>query len=483
MKMTIQYPFKSMRWMQLMVVVIGLFCWVGCIKDYKDQTFITNTNLSILQTNKSNLESLLSGSTYGTAPGTYPEASKTILTAAISKIETTIKDVQAGTSSMTDTQLEQEVAAVNQAIDDFKNSRLYNLSADAQQYVTNLKAKASSYSTILNDTTKWGNHKGQYPLESKDILQSAITSLLTLAENILSGAITNMTQAQYDDAIQAAEASMKKVEDSKWAEDHLVWDLFVDGNNGGYIDFGYSPDYVNFGSDGNQSFTIELWVNVKEYCNKSGEDNSTFLSTLVNNGTWGGWRSQDRNKGLYQRSMVAYWNDQAQTTSGEWEPRITKSAGFTQNRWTHYAFVFNDKGLLGNANYKCYNMVDGVRSGDIINIGETYRTYTYASSVKYQVPMTAFCSLANDGSRNEYFSGYIKKIRIWKTSRTEDQVRSAYLDTETDATANNANLVAAWDIETLGSMPTATAIKDLTGRHTATLKGTYKWVESTTVSQ
>ena len=48
-------------------------------------------------------------------------------------------------------------------------------------------------------------------------------------------------------------------------------------NAGSYIDFGYSEDYVKFGEDDNQAFTIELWVNIKEYCNKQGEDNCTFL--------------------------------------------------------------------------------------------------------------------------------------------------------------------------------------------------------------
>lgn len=100
--------------------------------------------------------------------------------------------------------------------------------------------------------------------------------------------------------------------------------------------------------------------------------------------------------------------------------------------------------------------------------------------------MTGFCALDEDGNRKEWFSGYIKKIRIWKTNRTEDQIKQSYLGVESDVTANNANLVAAWDFESTGAMPTGTEIKDLTGRHTATLKGpdgSYKWVESSSINQ
>lgn len=469
---------------QLVAILIGLLLGSGCIKSYKDQTFLTGTSLSTLQTNKSNLETLLSNATYGTAPGTYPEASKTILNTAISKLATAISGLQAG-GSMTDAELELQLAGVNQAIDDFKNSRLYNLSPEAQQYITALKAKALEYESILNDNTKWGNHQGQYPVESKVILQNAITALRTMAENILSGSITNMTQAMYDDAMQAAAVAMQKLEDTKWKEDNITWNLFVDGNNGGYIDFGYSPDYVQFGDNNNQAFTVELWVNVSAYCNVAGQDNSTMLSTMTQKDYWSGWRAQDRNKGLL-RTMVAHWQDSGPSNPQEWEPGYKKSDNWTLNRWTHYAFLFRDKGLPGfdtPTDVKCYSMVDGLRQGDIIRVGESWRTYINDNSIKYQVHMTGFCSLDDNGNPQEGFSGYIKKVRIWKTNRTEDQVRSAYLGAETDVTADNPNLVAAWDFEKVGNQPTGTEFKDLTGKHTATLKGAFKWVESSTVPQ
>jgi len=484
MKALINQSLSPFRLTALISFIVGLCFALGCNSDTKNQVFITDTNLSILQTHRDNLVSLLNSSKYGTAPGTYPEASKDILNSEIKDLDDAISNLKSG-STLSKEQLAEKVTHINQVIDTFKDSRLYNLSGQAQQYATLLKAKAKEFDNLLKDPSKWGNHKGQYPVESKAFLETAITALNNMVENILSGAITNMTQALYDDAIQSADQAMQKVEDTKWQEDNITWNLFVDGNKGGYIDFGYSPDYVQFGADGQQAFTIELWVNFTAYCSQPGQDNSTFLSTMTQQDYWSGWRAQDRTKGLV-RTMVAHWEDDGPTNAREWEPGWKKSDNWTLNRWTHYAFLFRDQGLPGfdtPTDVKCYSMVDGQRQGEIIRVGEPWRTYIEDNSVKYKVHMTGFCSLDNNGNRQEGFSGYIKKIRIWKTNRTEDQVRNDYLDLSTDVTADNPDLVAAWDFEKRGDMPSATEFKDLTGRHTATLKGDFKWVESSDVPQ
>lgn len=484
MKALLNQTLKTVRLSRLICFLAGLCFVFGCNSDTKDLGFITDTNLSTLQAQRDNLESLLNSSRYGTAPGTYPEASKEILTAEIKDLDDIISSLKSG-GSLSKEQLAAKVTAVNQAIDQFKDSRLYNLSEDARQFATLLKAKAKAFDNLLKDSSKWGNHKGQYPVESKAYLENAITALNNMVENILSGSIANMTQALFNDAIQSADQAMQKVEDTKWQEDNIVWNLFVDGNRGGYIDFGYSPDYVRFGTDGQQAFTVELWVNITDYCNEPGQDNSTFLSTMTNRDYWSGWRAQDRKKGL-MRTMVAHWEDDGPTNPKEWEPGWKKSDNWNQNRWTHYAFIFRDQGLPGfdtPTDVKCYSVIDGQRQGEIIRVGEPWRTYIEDNSVKYQVHMTGFCSLDNDGHRQEGFSGYIKKIRIWKTNRTEEQIRNDYLDLSTDVTADNPDLIAAWNLEKRGDKPSATEFKDLTGRHTATLKGEFKWVESSQVPQ
>ena len=127
---------------------------------------------------------------------------------------------------------------------------------------------------------------------------------------------------------------------------------------------------------------------------------------------------QDRTKGLL-RTMVAHWQNNNHTTPEEWEPGWKKSDNWTKDRWTHYAFLFRDKGLPGfdtPTDVKCYSMIDGTRQGEIIRVGESWRTYINEQSIANQIHMTGFCMMDNSGNRNEWFSGYIKKIRIWKTN-------------------------------------------------------------------
>ena len=430
---------------------------------------------------------LLKNSTYGTAPGTYPETGKDVLNAAIAELDALIERVEGG-EELDETTLEAAVAKVNKAIDEFKNSKYYNLSPEAQQYINNLLAKADEILAIVNDDTKWGNHQGQYPVDNKSVLESAAQDLESLAERIKSGSITDMTQEIYDEAIAAADKKVEEVEDSAWPDNsQITWNLFVDGNAGSYIDFGYSEDYVKFGEDDNQAFTIELWVNIKEYCNKDGEDNCTFLSTMTNDPYWSGWRAQDRTKGLL-RTMVAHWQDDNHSNPQEWEPGWKKSDNWTKDRWTHYAFLFRDKGLPGfdtPTDVKCYSMIDGTRQGEIIRVGESWRTYINKQSIANQIHMTGFCMMDNSGNRNEWFSGYIKKIRIWKTNRTENQVYASYMGNEEGINADNADLVDAWDFEVKGDQPTQSATRTITGvkGHTATLVGdNWQWVESTAIS-
>ena len=276
--------------MLLSFLLISSLAGIFTACDDIEDEYITDTQLSILQESRTSLNYLLKNSTYGTAPGTYPETGKDILNAAIAELDALITRVEAG-EELDETTLEAAVAKVNQAIDEFKNSKYYNLSPEAQQYINNLLAKADEILAIVNDETKWGNHQGQYPVENKSVLESAAKDLESLAERIKSGSITDMTQEIYDEVIAAADKKVEEVEDSAWPDNsQITWNLFVDGNAGSYIDFGYSEDYVKFGEDDNQAFTIELWVNIKEYCNRQGEDNCTFLSTMTNDPYWSGWR-------------------------------------------------------------------------------------------------------------------------------------------------------------------------------------------------
>ena len=458
--------------------------------DDKDNEYISDTQLSILKDNRTSLSYLLKNSTFGTAPGTFPEASKEILNNAIAELDQLITKVKGG-EMFDEATFEATIAKVNQAIDEFKNSKYYNLSPEAQKFISDLMAKADELREMIANEALWGNHQGQYPVEGKATLESAAEDLESLADRIKTSAITDMTQEIYDDAIAAADKKLQEVENSAWPEDNLVWNLFVDGNKGGYIDFGYSEDFVKFGDDNNQNFTIELWINIKEFCSKSGEDNSTFLAAFVNSPR-SGWRVQYRkvNGGNehWLRGSMAHWQNEGPKDPEWWEPRAIVNN--PKDKWTHFAFAVADNGVPGfdppQEHTKSCVFVNGSQSGEVIRVGEAWRTYINNGCIEEKMPMTAFCRLNTDKTtREEYFSGYIKYMRIWKGIRSRDDLRLSAMG-QVDVDPNDPNLVAAWDFEVLGAQPTGTTITDITGRHVATLKGpegTYQWVESTTIAQ
>lgn len=472
--------------------LLFLCCLTGVFTacdDIKDE-YIADTQLSILQENRASLTYLLKNSTYGTAPGTYPEAGKDILNTAIAELDEFIKRVEGG-ETLDEAALETVIAKVNQAIDRFKDSKYYNLSEDAQRYINELMSKADDIRSVIKDETKWGNHKGQYPVEGKSILEAAAEDLDAMADRIRTGAITAVTQEMFDEAISNADKKILQVEESAWEEDNLVWNLFVDGNKGGYIDFGYNEDFVKFGDDNHQNFTIELWINIKEFSTKQGEDNSTFLAAFVNSPE-SGWRVQYRkvNGGNehWLRGSMAHWENEGPRDPQWWEPRAIVNN--PKDKWTHFAFAVADDGVPGfdppQEHTKSCVFVNGSQQGEVIRVGEAWRTYINNGCLEQQMPMTAFCRLGADKTtREEYFSGYIKYMRIWRGVRSRDDIRLAAMG-KVEVDPDDPALVAAWDFEVLGAQPTGTTIPDITGRHVATLKGpagTYEWVESTTIAQ
>ena len=488
MKQLINKWGESMLFSLLMALCLT-WTFTACSDD-KDNEYISDTQLSILEDNRTSLSYLLKNSTFGTAPGTFPEASKEILNNAIAELDQLITKVKGG-EMFDEATFEATIAKVNQAIDEFKNSKYYNLSPEAQKFIGDLMAKADELREMIANEALWGNHQGQYPVEGKATLESAAEDLESLADRIKTSAITDMTQEIYDDAIAAADKKLQEVENSAWPEDNLVWNLFVDGNKGGYIDFGYSEDFVKFGDDNNQNFTIELWINIKEFCSKSGEDNSTFLAAFVNSPR-SGWRVQYRkvNGGNehWLRGSMAHWQNEGPKDPEWWEPRAIVNN--PKDKWTHFAFAVADNGVPGfdppQEHTKSCVFVNGSQSGEVIRVGEAWRTYINNGCIEEKMPMTAFCRLNTDKTtREEYFSGYIKYMRIWKGIRSRDDLRLSAMG-QVDVDPNDPNLVAAWDFEVLGAQPSGTTITDITGRHVATLKGpegTYQWVESTTIAQ
>ena len=97
--------------MLLSFLLISSLAGIFTACDDIEDEYITDTQLSILQENRASLNYLLKNSTYGTAPGTYPETGKDILNAAITELDALITRVEAG-EELDETTLETAVAKV-----------------------------------------------------------------------------------------------------------------------------------------------------------------------------------------------------------------------------------------------------------------------------------------------------------------------------------------------------------------------------------
>ncbi|MCD8041495.1 MAG: DUF4972 domain-containing protein [Tannerellaceae bacterium] len=455
------------------IFILSLVVSFGACSDDNEEYF-ENTPLSILEDRREALVYLLEESIFGTAPGTYPESAKEILNKAIEELDAVIERVKGG-QEIDSTTLETTVAKVNQAIDAFKETRLYNLSETALEYIRLLQEKAMELEEILNDESKFGNYKGQYPHDSKKILEDAIETLNDMAERILSGSIINITQELFDDAMLIADEAMQKFEATRLQEDNISWDLFVNGNNGGYIDFGYSPDYYVFGEEGDQSFTIEFWVKITNYYNVPGEDNSMMLCAYAEaDGNRSGWQMYSRNNGGNQVVRLGMSRiDMNDGGSGLWEADFNYDG---THEWMHYAIRANDKGLDGERDKRAKLYRNGSYTGARLGIGEEHHAYNSRYCETYQVPMTAFRKTRVDGSYTEGLEGYIRNIRIWKTDKGEEYIRNSYLGSE-EINPEDENLVCGWDLR-VKEKPTETELKDIKGIYTATLKGDFEWHEA-----
>jgi hypothetical protein len=336
-------------------------------------------------------------------------------------------------------------------------------------YIVKLDTLVSNMTT-LSQNADYGTHAGQYPTESRAILTDAISNanryvlLIKYQDPAPSESEKERYITQINNAIEKFNNSLR-TEDAET----IPAELFVDGKTTqSYIDFGRSRDYTVFGETGNQSFTVEFWVKIME---RGPYDNSIFLCTYLSNGTdrWrNGWMMYWRksNNGIYRVTWGGIVSD---SRYGLWEPNFPAPA---EQQWQHFAFVYSDKGLEGNPALRAKLYLNG----EVVatqNNGNTAEVYNSSDYDNYDKPMTAFCRWINMEKMEEGFSGYMKKIRIWKEAKSDDYIKSSYME-QTDIRGKEPNLVAAWDFT---SKPTGSdnVVLDLTGKHEAKLIGTYKW--------
>lgn len=317
----------------------------------------------------------------------------------------------------------------------------------------------------LQKNSEYGEKKGQYPTESRAILTDAIDDanrsvLLIKYQNPVP---SEQEKQRY---VASAKSAIDKFKGTIRTEDAETTpaELFVDGKGGNsYIDFGRSEEYVKFGEQGHQSFTVELWVKVTE---RGRWDNCLFLCSYMSDSSWrNGWMMYWRNAdgGIYR----ATWGE---TGGNICEPSLKAPE---DGEWQHFLFVYSDKGLPGNPELRAKLYVNGEVKTTEGSVGN--RFYNSSNYANYNAPMTAFGRYmrTSDNLFEEGFAGYMKKIRIWKSAKDDEYIQNSYNGTA-EVTGKEADLAAAWDFMTKPS-GAGNEVIDLTGRHTAKIIGTYEW--------
>jgi len=320
----------------------------------------------------------------------------------------------------------------------------------------------------LRDNSSYGDEKGQYPPESKDILKDIIPELGRLIISIDKG--ESISDSQIDAAIKKGEKAIADFKETIRLTTNLYdAELYVNGNKGGYIDFGKSADFINFGTVKNRSFTVELWLKIKSRPDGIG----AFLSTFIENGgNRAGWMVNMIN-GDFVRMTYALKREH-----GLWEPG---TGYFGINEWIHIAFVYDDKGVDGETEggrpvVVKYYLNGELKTKVIEDTSADGNQYGGNDNGLPELSMLGFAQHHPDGARTRSSEGYMKYMRIWKSDKSANEVINL-MDGTTKVTGKETDLICAWDFTQRAE--DSQNIKDLTGKHTAALKGEFSWIKLT----
>ncbi|WP_270087669.1 LamG-like jellyroll fold domain-containing protein [Sphingobacterium sp. SYP-B4668] len=316
----------------------------------------------------------------------------------------------------------------------------------------------------LDKEATYGTRAGMYPTGSKEILKKAISLGNKYYLLFKYGPIPE------DQSVAAAYQEMDNAKTqflaSRLTEDlQMPAELFVDGLRDGYIDFGSSPEYASFGERGKQRFTVETWIKLTQI-NGFGAVLTTFHEDGGQNIRQGWMINHFDNRNLRMSySMSSYHN--------MLEPGVRVDMPQSANTWVHFATVYSDDGFNGEKDGNGTLIVGKVYKNGVLestftkrNSGDVYS----ASAIK--LSMTAFAEIKSNGSLDRRISGYMKDLRIWKSIKDQQEI-TALMTKAKVVKGDEADLAAAWDFSM--TVKDDQQIPDLTGRHTAKLKGAYRW--------
>lgn len=337
------------------------------------------------------------------------------------------------------------------------------LKVDTVAFISQLTDYQNQLET-LRDGSQYGNKTGMYPEESRDILELVLIQIKKSIRQIENGEETNPSQEKVDELIQAAKKAMEDFKATVIIEYvSVAAELYVDGQNDGYIDFGASENYSKFGNTGKQVFTVELWVKLK-YTSGFGSVVDVFIEDSPGHYRKGWVINNFDNKRLRMSLGMDNW--------GLLEPGIDFS---TTEKWVHFAAVINEKGVDGDVNSEGKPIVVKVyMNGELKDQatgldGNPYNPNDLGTS------MIAFRHMGgNLGMTNDWkLSGYIKHFHLWKSAKSQGEIKKL-MNEEIKVTGQEDDLVCGWEFD--ATVEDDTNIPDLTGKYSAKLLGEYKWI-------
>ena len=353
--------------------------------------------------------------------------------------------------------------------DDDKNSSEQDM---INTYVTKFQEQISEMAA-LRDDSPYGLQQGMYPEESKDILNSAIKKLEQVIENLSNGSYVEPAKSKFEQLLAETKRAIANFKESIRTTDYVDpnedYELYVNGHQGGYIDFGVSPNFSRFGSEGQQTFTIELWMKVK-----SQEGFGSVISTFVEKG-------DDNDPNHYRKGWCVNLFDQKSLrmtyASDNWnlmEPGLEFN---TLNEWVHFAAVMNEKGFNGETNGSGSPIICKIYlNGELKTTrAKSDMAGNYTSNTLENTAMVAFGQMdpvsGIKGDRN--VEGYIKHFHIWKSAKSESDIKKL-AQYQLLVTGDESDLVCGWPFNRLPD--DFNNVEDLTGRYFASLKGNFQWV-------
>lgn len=296
------------------------------------------------------------------------------------------------------------------------------------------------------DTAVVGLSDGTYSQSSFDALSKALDDLKLGISKANAGVF--ILQFEIDNYVLAAQKAIKLFDESLQLSlaANTSAELFINGiDHKGYIDFGASPSYC-----GGAHFTVETWIKYKEGFSETtfGSFISTFISPMPYKGwTLHFWGSQN--------SLLRFTFGTDNSNPNLSLPTIYTSAPETYDTWFHIASVFD---------------VTAKKAMIYIN-GELKATGDVPDNmVVNSVDDTRMWAFVEPKDNSRCMSGYIKKFRLWSSSKSETEIKSLM---NADVVGNENDLICAWDFTK--TPVDYNNIPDKTGKHSAKLMGAYKW--------